>query len=382
MTIDNLQLQNFRNYSKKEFSFSFPTTIIIGPNASGKTNLFEAIFLLALGKSFRAEQDREMVAFGKEVGRIKGVIKQLNNEAGKEERREKIELEVVLTQGQVMGTKTPIKKYSINGVGKRMIDFIGNLHIVLFWPQDLELVTDSPSIRRRYLDFVLYQVDREYRRTLISYEKGLQQRNRVLEAIRDFRAHRHQLIFWDQLLIKNGEYITRKREEYIDFINKSEIRNPKSERTSDVQINSNFQNSNYQLEYDKSIISPTRLAQYSQEEEASGVTLVGPHRDDFKFQIVNSKYEERDLSHFGSRGEQRLAILWLKLGELAFIEQATGEKPVLLLDDILSELDHEHRRIIFKVISNQQTIITTTDLHLIEKDKLTNRSPSQEREHK
>ena len=252
-----------------------------------------------------------------------------------------------------MGMKTPIKKYSINGVPKRMLDFVGTFKVVLFWPQDMELVTDSPSLRRHYLDFVLMQVDREYRRTLISYEKGLRQRNKLLEAIREGRAHRHQLIFWDQLLIKNGEYITKKREEYIDFVN-------------------NFQNPNYQLIYDQSIISRVRLDQYSEEEIAAGVTLVGPHRDDIKFKVKSLKLkvnneELRDLAHFGSRGELRLAVLWLKFGELAYIEAQTGEKPVLLLDDILSELDHEHRRIIFDLLDHQQTIITTTDKHLLPK---------------
>lgn len=354
MTITNLSLQNFRSYSKKEFIFSPTATVIIGPNAGGKTNLLEAIFLLAVGRSFRAEQDREMIAIGCEVGRSKGIIKQLSNEAIQEERKEETELEVLLTCGEVMGVKTPIKKYSVNGVGKRMLDFVGRLKVVLFWPQDLELVTNSPSLRRRYLDFVLSQVDREYRRTLISYEKGLHQRNKVLEAIRDHGAHRHQLMFWDQLLVKNGEYITKKREEYINYLNNCQW--------SAV----GGQLSRYQLVYDKSIISRARLNQYSQEEIAAGITLVGPHRDDVKFK-VKSEEELRDLSHFGSRGEQRLAIFWLKLGELAFIEKITGEKPVLLLDDILSELDHKHREIIFEVIGNQQTVITTTDEHFLDK---------------
>lgn len=366
MTVTNLSLQNFRSYSKKEFIFSPTTTVIIGPNAGGKTNLLEAIFLLAVGRSFRAEQDREMIAIGCEVGRARGKITQSSNNPITQLSNEVLQLEIILTQGEIMGTKTPIKKYSINGVGKRMVDFIGKLKVVLFWPQDLELVTNSPSLRRRYLDLVLSQVDREYRRTLISYEKGLHQRNKVLEAIRDHGAHRHQLMFWDQLLVKNGEYITKKREEYINYLNNCQW--------SAV----GGQLSGYQLVYDKSIISRARLDQYSQEEIAAGITLVGPHRDDIQFKVhpdqIGTKFkvkEEnlRDLSHFGSRGEQRLAILWLKLGELAFIEKITGEKPVLLLDDILSELDHEHREIIFNVIGKQQTIITTTDLHLIEKDK-------------
>ncbi len=351
MIITRLILQNFRRFSKKEFSFSPTINIIIGPNAIGKTNILESLFLLATGKSFRAQESGEMIAFEKDIGRVGGEIIQ----------DEEKELEVMLTRGEVMGVKTPLKKYTINGVPKRMLDFVGTLKVVLFWPQDLELVTDSPSLRRHYLDFVLMQVDREYRRSLHSYEKGLRQRNKVLEAIRDTGAHHHQLIFWDQLLIKNGEYIMRKREEYIDFVNKFQISNFK------FQIISEIQNFKYQINYDKSIISRDRLDQYGREEVAAASTLVGPHRDDFNFLLTSTPgVEARDLSHFGSRGEQRLGIFWLKLAELAYIEKVSEDKPVLLLDDIFSELDHEHRKIIFDIIGNQQTIMTTTDEHFIE----------------
>lgn len=351
MNLVSLKFDGFRQYHKKKFSFSPGTTIIVGRNASGKTNLMEAVFTLSTGKSFRADSDREMIAFGKEAGRIAGVVRRDNEE-------DDILLEILVTGGTVMGVSTPLKKFSVNGVAKRSIDFAGILKTVLFWPQDMELVTDSPSLRRRYLDFVLTQTDREYRRSLISYERGVRQRNRLLEAIRDEGAHRHQLIFWDQLLIREGTYIAGKREEYIEYINMTE--------SEPVKLR------NYKLIYDRSVISRDRLDQYAEAEIASGVTLVGPHRDDMVFEVRNpeikdSKEGMRNLASFGSRGEQRLAILWLKLAELDYIKEKTGEKPVLLLDDILSELDHEHRKIIFDILSKQQTILTTTDLHLIEK---------------
>lgn len=355
MILDNITLSDFRQYQKKAFKFSPKISLVIGRNGSGKTNLLESIFLLATGKSFKADKDMEMIGFDKELARVNGKIKQYLSE-----NHERNVLEVLITRGEVMGVKTPFKKYSVNGVGKRIIDFIGNLKCVLFWPEDLELVIGSPSLRRKYLDFVLIQTDREYRRTLISYDKGLRQRNRLLEAIRDSGAHRHQLMFWDQLLIKDGEYITKKRAEYIEFINKLQISEDK------IQI------SNYSIVYDTSIISRLRLDQYASEEIAAGVTLVGPHRDDIIFNIKNDKKEWRNLSHFGSRGEQRLGILWLKLAELSYIETKTNDQPVLLLDDILSELDHEHRKVIFDIIGNQQTIITTTDIHFIEENILKN----------
>jgi len=242
----------------------------------------------------------------------------------------------------------------VNGVGKRMVDFAGNLKAVLFRPEDMDLIIGSPSLRRRYLDFVLIQTDREYRRAVISYEKGVRQRNRLLEKIRDEAAYanasasqggmRNQLLFWDQLLIKNGNYISNKRAEYIEYINGKE---------------KNL--GNYEAIYDDSQISTARLEQYLEAEIASGNTLIGPHRDDFKIEL-----RERDLAVFGSRGEQRLAVLWLKLCELSFIREKSGERPILLLDDIFSELDHKHRDLVFEIMDNQQTIVTSADPHLIQ----------------
>ena len=343
MTISSLSLSNFRNHLKRKFTFSLNTTIIIGKNTSGKTNLIEAIYFLSIGKSNRAGQDVQVITFGEELARIKGELKAEG---------ENIVLEMVLTTGEVMGIKTPLKKFTVNDVSRRSLDFIGTLKSVLFWPEHMELVTDSPSLRRHYLDSVLVQVDREYRRTILSYERALRQRNRLLEFIKENKAHRHQLLFWDQLLIRQGNYITKIREEYINFINDFKL--PQMEGLG----------VKYQVFYDKSIISIMRLDQYREAEIGASVTLIGPQRDDMIFRIKKNE-EYFDLSNYGSRGEQRLAVLWLKLAELAFIESKTSEKPVLLLDDIFSELDHEHREIIFGMIGNQQSIVTVTDRHLI-----------------
>ncbi len=198
------------------------------------------------------------------------------------------------------------------------------------------------------------QVDREYRRASLSYEKGLRQRNKLLWRIREEGLSRSQLLFWDKLLIRNGDYLSQKREEFIDFAN------------SYTQLPV----ASYQLLYDKSAISEARLEQYAEEEVAAATTLVGPHRDDFIFKIKNLRNKEhknnRELARYGSRGEQRMGVLWLKLAELAYIEKASGEKPTLLLDDIFSELDHEHRDIVFEAAKGQQTIITTAEPHYIE----------------
>jgi len=345
--INSLQLQNFRNYSKQEFEFVSGTTLLVGPNTSGKTNLLEAIYLLATGKSFRAGVEKEMISYGKEIARVKGKVK---SEEGMEE------LEILLTTGQVGGEKVAKKKYSINKVGKRRMDFVGRLRCVLFGPEDLEIIVDSPSTRRNYLDNVLEQVDRDYRRASLSYQKGLRQRNKLLEQIREEGKPRSVLFFWDKLLIENGEIITQKREEFINFINQQ------PDYFGDLN-----------LVYDKSVISPQRLGKYAGEEVAAGMTLVGPHRDDFVVTLKNAENktekrgnEGRDLSIYGSRGEQRTAVFSLKLGELEYVAERTEERPVLLLDDIFSELDHERRKRLLEVIPKQQTIITTTDIHLVE----------------
>lgn len=322
MEIQKLKLSNFRNQKTKLFIFSSNITVILGPNTSGKTNILEAIYFLSLGKSFRARVEEEMINYNSDLLKIKGRIK-LD--------AERVDLEAVLTRGTIdIGAKrlekVQRKKLLVNGISKRLIDFAGRFKIVFFGPEDLELVTGTPTLRRRFLDSVLSQVDREYRRALLSYEKGLRQRNKLLSRIREEGLSRSQLLFWDRLLIKNGDYISTKRTEFIEYANKS----------------SSINEMEFKLLYDKSAISEARLEQYSEEEISAATTLVGPHRDDFIFKVISDGNKiDRDLSRFGSRGEQRMGILWLKMVELSFIEAKTNEKPVLLLDDIFSELDRK-----------------------------------------
>lgn len=361
MILQKLLLKNFRNHGKKEIDFSKKTTLIVGVNSAGKTNILEAIYLLATGKSFRVRGvESEMIKYGEEMGRVIGEVED-NFEKGK------TTLEIFLTRGEVMGEKVAKKKYSENGVTKRAIDFVGRLEAVYFGPEDLEIIIGSPSTRRKYLDEVLSQTDKEYYRASLSYEKGLRSRNRLLEEMREFgTADRRRFYFWDQLLIKNGNILTTKREEYLNFLNLS-------------GENGGFGGiKGFKIEYDRSSISVERLSQYANEEVAAGTTLVGPHRDDFKVSIKKQSTKEkeengieRDLAIYGSRGEQRLAVLWLKLGELRFIKEKTKEMPVLLLDDIFSELDPEHRKLVLEIVKQEQAIITTADIGMVEKNWLT-----------
>jgi DNA replication and repair protein RecF len=375
--INKVNLANFRNFRSKIFKFSPDINVIVGPNASGKTNILESIFVLSTGKSFRARIEEEMINYNHELARVGGSI--VGQEEGKPVGTN---LEVVLTRGEItLGanpektSKVAKKKLLINGVSKRLVDFAGNLRTVLFGPWDLELVTEEPSKRRKFLDTVLSQVDKEYRRASLSYEKGLRQRNRLLWRIREEGVSRSQLLFWNKLLVKNGDYISQRRREFIEFANADNF-SSKGRPAFGGQFSSTELSklSNFQLDYDPSAISETRLEQYANEEVAAASTLVGPHRDDFIFKIKKPKRKnkniKRDLAKFGSRGEQRMGVLWLKLAELAFIEKKTGDKPVLLLDDIFSELDHEHREIVFEVSKGQQTIITTADPHFVGRFKV------------
>ena len=314
--ITRLTLQNFRNYSKKAWEFGQGTTLVVGPNAAGKTNILESIYYLAIGKSFRADNEQEIIKQSENFASIKSD-----------------DLELIFDN---RGRFTKI--YRVNGAGKRQMDFIGNFRAVLFCPQDIEIATDGPSVRRRYLDLVLSSVYKDYRLAISVYEKALRQRNRLLWRIREEGLSRDQLSYWDDLLITNGKIMSERRANYLNFLN---------------------------LPYDHSLISQERLNKYVHEEVAAATTLVGPHRDDFKVMVL-----DKNIRSFGSRGEQRLAVFSIKLGELAYIEKVTGEKPVLLLDDIFSELDHANRHLVLKIIPKQQTIMTTTDLHLVEKHSL------------
>ena len=306
MILQRLVLQHFRSYPQVTFDFSPQTTIVIGPNTAGKSNLIESIFLLSTGKSFRADKDVQMIAFGSSLARVKGLVL----DGG-----EKETLEVVVSQltASEQG-RSFSKKFLRNGVPKRRVDFAGVLPALLFVPSDLDIITNSPSHRRSFLDNVLDLVDREYRLATTAYTKALRQRNALLEMARETGIRNdQQFSYWDDLLIQNGNYMTQKREEFLQYCN---------EQKKDLV--------DFTIVYDKSTISRERLDQYRSAESGSGVTLVGPHRDDFYVELEKG----RDVRHFGSRGQQRLVVLQLKLLQLSFIEKQIGQRPLLLLDEI------------------------------------------------
>lgn len=345
MQIKTISLDNFRSYAKKTFEFSPGTTLVVGANTSGKSNLLEAIFLLAFGKSPRADLDREMVRSENSDQRpeiskfafVRGVV------SGSDDR----DLEVVLTESG--------KRFRVNGVGRRLADFSQHFHVVLFSPEDLNLVIGSPDLRRRFLDFALGSVDTRYDRASTEFDQVRKRRNRLLEQINQNSASEEELGFWDAKFLEHGVLLQDKRKEFFDEINR-ELGTEKME-----------------LVYQPSGLTVEKLTEYRPREIAAETSLIGPHRDDFSFQatshqrIATERSEDstsgRDLAAYGSRGEQRKAVLALKEAELRFVEKRIENRPVLLLDDIFSELDEDNRARVFDLIGEGQTIITTTDIN-------------------
>lgn len=327
-------LTDFRNYEQKEIGFADGVNVIFGENAKGKTNILEAVYLISVGESFRAKRTEEMVRFGGELGKVKAEFARDDGDMQ--------DIEVIVNNGLVMGKVVNKRKYLIDGVPRRRKDLLGLSPVVIFRPEDVEIVSGSGDVRRKFMDRLLCQVDVAYENSSSTYDQALRRRNKVLDAIRDGGMSRYALTYWDSLLIKHGNIVSVKRQELVQYINNLFA---KSDLFSRVRI-----------AYEMSTISEARLAQYKNQELAVGYTLVGPHKDDL---VVND--EARNLGTYGSRGEQRMAVLAMKMGELYFLEEKGRKKALLLLDDIFSELDAVHKQEVLRVTEGRQVIVTTAD---------------------
>lgn len=345
MIITSLKLKNFRSHKNSSFELS-PTTVIIGQNTAGKTNILEAIFILSGGKSFRAHHDKDTIREGSDFANI---------EAEVDDEGESVKLKAIfsLQRGYLS------KKFLVNNVARSQANFTTNFISSLFTPHDIELITDSPGVRRKYIDSILYQAHKEYKHSLSMYERALKHRNRMLYDIREgkktYRAS--DFDYFNNILIEQGSILTSLREEFVNFVNSSK---------KDIF--------DFTFFYDKSVMSTERLFKYHFEEQSAGVTLVGPQRDDFKFYFPNviasgakQSNEPKPIQEFGSRGEERLTIFQLKVAEIEYLRTTTGKNPVLLLDDIFSELDDNNIHKVFDLLPDQQTIITTTHHEFVPK---------------
>lgn len=349
MQLTGLSLQHFRNYPNKTFLFPNQTTIIIAPNASGKTNVLEAIQMLSIGESFRAGNVDDFIQIGQEYGRIKGKIVDDNQEHN--------EIELLLTRGMVNGKRSAKKIFSINEVRKQKKSVVGQLPVVSFIPEDLRLITGSPSRRRGFINDLISQLDPEYAYSLTTYDQTLKRRNKLLQQIKDGKASPTSLTFWNNSILKHGMYLQEQRRTIFDELNIIPF---------PLKLT---------IEYTPSVISEARLQQYADTEIAVGHTMVGPHKDDFmvNFQVENVQVRDahgHPLSTHGSRGQQRMGVLWLKVGMFELLKKKFTFPPLLLLDDIFSELDISNRNLVLDLTAQTQTILTSAEEVVLELDEL------------
>lgn len=333
MQIKDLTLRNFRNHINLEISFKDKINLILGENGAGKTNILEAIHLISTTKSAKAQYDRDLVNYDSNFCTI--VLNDLSNN---------LELQILKSD---TSTNVSTKKAKVNKTPKSLNYFGGMFNSVLFIPEDVEVVTGSPSARRKYMDMVLIQTSEGYKKVLTLYTKAVRQRNKLLETMNEGGHGFGQIDYWDEQILDLGTTIQKKRIEFFEYI-----------RTilQGYNYKLNGAKSNLEVVYKMNEMSKERMDKYKDTEIAAKTTLVGPHRDDFEI-LLNNK----NIAYFGSRGQQRTALLALKLSEIDFIESKTDEKPVLLLDDIFSELDEHHKNTVLEVIQGQQTIITSTE---------------------
>lgn len=350
MRLDNIGLINFRNIPKQDIKLDRKTNLFIGENAQGKTNVIEGIFLLATTKSFRTGKDLDLVRWGKNEALVSG-------------RFGANEVKIIITPES--------KKLYINKQLKNKSTIVGMLPVVLFSPESLNIVTGAPDKRRKYLDQILSMTNKTYLFNLSRYFKAIKNRNKLLLNIK--LGQPGDLSVWDSQLALLGSYVWAKRIAYVTEINL--MLKSIAPRLVDSKIIIKYQPLSTKAKEEKEIreVFTRELTRRKDEDIARGVTSFGPHRDDFSvfFEIIKKDtILEKDVSSFGSRGEQRIATLALKLLEVEFIESKTGERPILLLDDVLSEFDEKNRLHIVALLSRQQSIITATSTDFFPKGML------------
>jgi DNA replication and repair protein RecF len=384
LIITHLSLTNFRNYASLELDLPPHMMVLQGDNAQGKSNLLEAIYVLATSRSPRTYSDRELInwaAFTEEIPTCRIA-------AGVQKAGSNLKLEVALSakaaavpqpedffsrwQPSTKGTAAQ-KRIRINGVVRHAADLIGQLNVVTFSVYDIDLVGGEPALRRRYLDITNSQIDHKYLRNLQRYNRVLWQRNQLLRQIAENKASPDELVFWDQQLVETGAYLIVQREHTVAALDR--LAQGIHDELSGEQGKSNFvyfrsidkQRGKEDSQTKETAEIFTKALQTAREKEiAQGMSLVGPHRDDLRF-FVN----EVDAGAYASRGQQRTVALSLKLAEAKFMLDTIKEHPVLLLDDVLSELDSRRRHHLLNSTAKlEQVIITTTDLDRFEQDFL------------
>lgn len=342
MELISAKIEDFRNYDNEICYFSPRTNVLLGKNAQGKTNLVEAIYFCSIGKSPRNNNEKDLIKQGKE--------------------RAKITLEFVTNAGrkkiEIIINKKGKKVVKINGVNVlKIADLVGYLKCVFFSPDELKLIKETPEDRRKFLNTDISQLSKMYFYNLIKYNKILNERNNLLKSSKDEEKVKQTIDVWNEQLASVGAYIIRERLKYIEKM-----------KEFIVKIHSFLTNNQEKLDilyssydtFDINEIKSQLLKQLNESFDKDfrlGYTNVGPHRDDLKFYINNT-----EVKTFASQGQQRTVALSIKLAEVEIFKQVAKEYPVLLLDDVLSELDKDRKNNLLKIINRYQTIITTTEI--------------------
>lgn len=334
MIIESIELKNYRNYEKLHMDFSSGTNILYGDNAQGKTNVLEAVYVCSTTKSHRGSKDKEIIRFDEEEAHIKLNVRKSNVP---------YRIDMHLKKNKPKGiaiNKIPIKKAS---------ELFGIVNVVFFSPEDLNIIKNGPSERRRFLDLELCQLDKLYVHSLVQYNRVLLQRNKLLKELNFRPEYKETLEVWDIQLLMYGKEIIRCREDFVGKLNGMV-------RKTHNQISGGREALVLAYEPNVSVSQFAEKLCFNREMDIRlGTTTTGPHRDDISFLV-----DGIDIRKFGSQGQQRTAALSLKLSEIELVKQLVRDYPVLLLDDVLSELDGGRQEQLLAGIKDIQTMITCT----------------------
>lgn len=349
MYIKNIKLKNYRSYRNLEIEFNKKTNILIGNNAQGKTNILEAIYLMCLAKSFRTNKDKEMIKFMEE----KAFIKCISVNEYEEETEIEIQIEKIAKIIKINGKEITKKS-----------DILNNVNIVIFSPEDLKIIKEEPEKRRVFLDREISQIKPLYFKNLSKYKKILMQKNSLLKIE---NVNKELIDVWNIELINYAAKIIKDRSIFINKINKisRKIHNSitSNEECLKIEYETKYEIKTDEQEQKEVLIEA--IKKRTKDELKRRVSLVGPHRDDLKISINNV-----DVRNFGSQGQQRTAALSLKLAEIELIKEETKENPILLLDDVLSELDINRQNFLIESLKDLQLFLTTTEISDIIKEKI------------
>lgn len=336
MIIESIELKNYRNYDELHMEFSPGTNILYGNNAQGKTNILEAVYVCCTTKSHRGSKDREMIHFHEDESHIKLTIR-------KNEVPYRIDMHL---------KKNKAKGVAINGIPiRKASELFGIVNVVFFSPEDLNLIKNGPADRRKFIDLELCQLNKLYVHSLVSYNRILMQRNKLLKDLFFHPEYEETLDVWDMQLVQYGREIIRYRRDFIEQLNEIIHR---------IHLRLSGEKEHLVIVYDPNTseeLLEQGIKRSRPQDLKQKTTLVGPHRDDIGFFI-----DEIDIRRYGSQGQQRTAALSLKLAEIELVKKLVRDYPILLLDDVLSELDGERQNHLLSAINHIQTVITCTGL--------------------